>query len=166
MLRGRRFLELRVISVWVVKDSNCEEFFSDNAESCVMNKEYRSKDRSLWNTELMRCRSWFTGLAMDNDKLSAVCKVLEQFAIDNDKLSAVCKVLEQFLLYSSSSTWYRMCSAHDQFQELGCTLMMTTIQFRNFKPPSFLVFFCSLHLLEIDAPSFLNIHFHRSQASL
>ena len=72
-MSGRKFLELRVISVWVVKDSNCEELFIDNGKSCVKSKEYRSKDRSFWDTE--GDGKWPRGVAVDADRLSAVCKV-------------------------------------------------------------------------------------------
>ena len=41
--------------------------------SCIENEKNRSKDWSLWNTE--RDGSWLRCVAMDADRLSAVCKV-------------------------------------------------------------------------------------------
>ena len=73
LMRHLRFLELRVIGVWVVKDT---VLFNDSGKiNCVKNKQYRSKDSSLWNTEW--AGNWFRGVAVDADRLSAVYKVDE-----------------------------------------------------------------------------------------
>ena len=64
---GRSFLELRVINVCVMKN---RVLFNDyENRSCVENKE----TWRLWNTEWDR--SWLRGVAVDTDRLSAVCKV-------------------------------------------------------------------------------------------
>ena len=46
---GCRLLELRVVSVWVMKDGVL--FNYSRKRSCIENEKDRSKDWSLWNTE-------------------------------------------------------------------------------------------------------------------
>ena len=66
-----QFLEMGVISTWLVKD---RVFFSDSGKrSCVKNKECRSKDWSLWNTEWDGSEVWQWTCT---NRLSVVCKLL------------------------------------------------------------------------------------------
>ena len=60
-----------VISVRVMNDGVL--FNYSRKRSCLENEKDRSKDWSLWNTE--RDGSWLGCVAMDADRLSAVCKV-------------------------------------------------------------------------------------------
>ena len=61
---GCQFWEMGV-STWLVKD---RVLFSESRKrSCIKNKEYRSKDWSLWNTEWDG--SWLRGEAVDTNKV-------------------------------------------------------------------------------------------------
>ena len=60
-----------LVSVWVMKDGVL--FNHSRKKSCLENEKDGSKDWSPWNTE--RDGSWLGCVAMDADRLSAVCNV-------------------------------------------------------------------------------------------
>ena len=72
-MRGCRLLELRVVSVWVMKDGVLFKY--SWKRSCYRKRKQQIQGLIPWNTE--RDGSWLGCVAMDADRLSVVCKVGE-----------------------------------------------------------------------------------------